>query len=188
MPLLRPCLVLMLVFTVLTGVCYPLLVSIAAHLLFPDQANGSLVTVHGYVVGSRLIGQRAVGAAWFWPRPSAVAYDASNSGGANLAPVTEPQLQAWSMRAKALRDSGIRGPLPADLVTASGSGLDPHISPESALAQVPRIAAARGVDPHRLERLVAAFTALPQLGLLGSRRVCVLELNLALARMTAGER
>ena len=188
MPLLRPCLVLMAVFTLLTGLAYPLLVTGAAQLVFPDQANGSLVVDHGQVVGSRLIGQPADGAGWFWPRPSAVAWNAAGSGGANLAPVTEPQRQAWAERAATLRTSGAQGTLPADLVTASGSGLDPHLSPEGAALQVPRIAAARGLDPERLRRLVAEQVEAPQFGLLGAARVSVLELNRALARMAAGER
>lgn len=188
MPLLRPCLVLMAVFTLLTGIAYPLLVTGAAQLVFPDQANGSLVVEHGQVVGSHLIGQPSDGPGWFWSRPSAVAYNAAGSGGANLAPVTEPQRQAWSDRAVALRASGIKGTLPSDAVTASGSGLDPHLSPESALLQVPRIAAARGLDAERLQRLVTERTESPQLGLLGAPRVSVLELNLALTRMSAGDR
>lgn len=188
MPLLRPCLVLMAVFTLLTGLAYPLLVTGAAQLAFPDQAAGSLVVEQDRVIGSRLIGQPSDGAGWFSPRPSAAAWNAAGSGGANLAPVTEPQRQAWSERAAALRSSGIQGSLPADLVTASGSGLDPHLSPEGAALQIPRIAATRGLDPDRLRRLVAERTEGPQLGLLGAPRVSVLELNRALARMAVGER
>lgn len=188
MPLLRPCLVLMAVFTVLTGLAYPLLVTGAAQLAFPDQANGSLVVEQGQVVGSRLIGQRSDGAGWFSPRPSAVAWHAAGSGGSNLAPVSEPQQKVWSERAAVLRASGVQGTLPADLLTASGSGLDPHLSPEAAVLQIPRIAATRGLDPERLQRLVSERTEPPQFGLLGARRVSVLELNRALARMAAGER
>ncbi len=188
MPLLRPCLVLMAVCTLLTGLVYPLLVTAAAQLLFPDQADGSLVVEHGQVIGSRLIGQPAEGAGWFWPRPSAVAWNAAGSGGANLVPVTAPQRQAWSERAAILRTSGVTGTLPSDLVTASGSGLDPHLSPEGAMLQVPRIAAARGLDPERLRRLVAEHSEAPQFGLLGAPRVTVLELNRAVERMSAGER
>jgi K+-transporting ATPase ATPase C chain len=186
MPILRPCLILMAVFTVLTGMLYPLLVTIAAQVAFPDQATGSLVLDRGRIVGSRLIGQAANGPGWFWPRPSAVNWNAAGSGGANLAPVTLPQRQARADRAATLRTSGIQGTLPADLVTASGSGLDPHLSPEAALIQVPRIAAAHGLDPGRLRRLVAERTEPPQFGLLGAKRVNVLELNRALVILASG--
>lgn len=188
MPLLRPCLVLMAVFTLLTGLAYPLLVTGVAQLAFPDQANGSLIVDHGQVVGSRLIGQPSNGPGWFSPRPSAVAWNAAGSGGSNLAPVVAPQRLAWSERAAALRASGVASTLPADLVTASASGLDPHLSPEGAALQIPRLAAARGLDPERLHRLVADLTEGPQLGLLGATRVSVLELNRALVRMSSGER
>ena len=188
MLLLRPCLVLMAVFTVLTGLVYPMLVTGAAQLAFPIQANGSLVLEHDQVVGSQLIGQPSAGPGWFWPRPSAVAWNAAGSGGANLAPVTAPQRQAWSERSAALRTSGINGTLPGDLVTASASGLDPHLAPESVLIQIPRVAAERGLDPERLHRLVAEMTEPPQLGIFGAPRVTVLELNRALARMVAGDR
>ena len=188
MPLLRPCLALMAFFTLLTGVLYPLLVTAAAQLACPVQANGSLVVEHGQVVGSALIGQPSDGAGWFWPRPSAVGWNAAGSGGANLAPVTDLQRQAWSEHAAALRASGIQGSLPSDLVTASGSGLDPHLSPEGARLQVARIAAARGIDPGRLQRLIAERTEPPQFGLLGAPRVSVLELNRALTTMDSGDR
>ena len=188
MLLLRPCLVLMAVFTLLTGLVYPLLVTGAAQLVFPGQANGSLVVEHDLVIGSHLIGQPSEGPGWFWPRPSAVAWNAAGSGGANLAPVTGPQRQAWSERAATLRTSGMHGTLPAELVTASGSGLDPHLSPESVLVQIPRVAAERGLDPERLRRLVVESIETPQLGIFGAPRVTVLELNRALARMVAGDR
>lgn len=188
MPLLRPCLVLMAVFTVLSGLAYPLLVTGVGQLVFPDQANGSLVVEDGQIVGSRLIAQPADGPGWFWPRPSAVAWNAIGSGGSNLAPVTGSQRQTWADRAAVLRASGMPGTLPADLVTASGSGLDPHLSPESVARQIPRIAAARGLDAERLQRLVTELTESPQFGLLGAPRVSVLELNHALMKMSAGER
>jgi len=177
----------MAVFTLLTGFAYPLLITGAAQLVFPDQANGSLVVARGHVIGSRLIAQPSDGPGWFWPRPSAVAWNAAGSGGANLAPVTAVQLQAWSERAAVLRASGVHDTLPADVLTASGSGLDPHLSPAGAALQVPRIAAARGLDSARLQRLVSEQIEPPQLGMLGAARVSVLELNRALARMAAGE-
>ena len=117
-----------------------------------------------------------------------MAWNAAGSGGANLAPVTEPQRQAWSERAAALRTSGISGTLPAELVTASASGLDPHLSPESVLVQIPRVAAERGLDPERLRRLVEDSIETPPLGIFGAPRVTVLELNRALARMVAEDR
>jgi K+-transporting ATPase ATPase C chain len=173
-------------FTLLTGVIYPLFVTLAAQGLFPFQAAGSLMVEHDRLIGSRLIGQPAAGTEWFWPRPSAVAWNAAASGGANLAPVTAPQQQAWAERAAALRASGLTGTLPGDLVTASGSGLDPHLSPAAALAQVPRIAAARGLDPEKVRQVVAEHIVGPQLGLLGPPCVTVLELNLALTRLVPG--
>ena len=188
MPILRPCLVLMLLLALLTGVLYPLGVTLVARLAFPDAAAGSLLREHGALVGSRLIGQPADGAGWFWPRPSAVAWNAANSGGGNLAPVVAPQAKAWADQAAALRAAGMTGTLPADLVTASGSGLDPHLSPAALRAQVARVAAARGLPAARLEALIAGLTEPPQLGLLGAERVNVLELNLALARLAAGDR
>lgn len=184
--IIRPCLVLMAVFTVLTGVLYPLAITAAAQVAFPSQANGSLIVDHGQVIGSQLIAQPFEGPGWFWPRASAAAYNGANSSGANLAPVVDPQRQAWSDRTALLRTSGITGTVPADLVTSSGSGLDPHLSPEAALIQVPRIATARNLDAERLRQLVIRHTEPPQLGVLGAARVNVLELNRAVATMATG--
>lgn len=184
--LLRPCVVLMVVLTLITGVLYPLVVTVVAQTAFPRQAAGSLVEEDGHVIGSTLIGQASDGPGWFWPRPSACAWNASASSGANLAPVTPPQLQAWRERATVLRSAGLTGTLPADLVTSSGSGLDPHLSPAAALAQVPRIAAARHVDPQRVQTVVERLVEGPDLGLLGAPRVSVLALNRALRTLPSG--
>jgi potassium-transporting ATPase KdpC subunit len=184
--LLRPCLVLMAVLTIITGVLYPLVVTVTAQAVFPRQAAGSLVEENGHVIGSALIGQAADGPGWFWPRPSACTWNASSSSGANLAPVTPPQIQAWRDRATVLRAGGLTGTLPADLVTSSGSGLDPHLSPAAALAQVPRIAAARQLDPQRVQDLVRGLVEGPDLGLLGSPRVAVLALNRGLLTLRSG--
>lgn len=184
--LLRPCLVLMVVLTIITGVLYPLAVTVTAQAVFPRQAAGSLVEEDGHVIGSALIGQASDGPGWFWPRPSASAWNASASSGANLAPVTLPQLQAWRDRASVLRAGGLTGTVPADLVTASGSGLDPHLSPAAALAQVPRIAAARHLDPQQVQNLVQGLVEGPDLGVLGSPRVTVLALNRGLRTLKSG--
>jgi K+-transporting ATPase ATPase C chain len=188
MPILRPCLILFAVLALLTGVVYPLVITGVAQAAFPDQANGSLLRDGDRIVGSRLIAQAGGDPGLFRPRPSAVAWNAGGSGGANLAPVVPPQRQAWAAQAAELRAEGLAGTLPADLVTASGSGLDPHLSPAALLAQVPRVAAARNLPPERLQALIAEHTQPPQLGLLGAARVNVLELNHALATMPGGGR
>ena len=184
--LLRPCLVLMVVITLITGVLYPLVVTVAAQTAFPRQAAGSLVVEDGRVLGSNLIGQPSEGPGWFWPRPSACGWNASASSGANLAPVTPPQIQAWHERVTVLRATGLTGTLPVDLVTASGSGLDPHLSPAAALAQVPRIAAHRHLDPQQVKALVEGLVQGPDLGVLGAPRVEVLALNGALRTLVSG--
>ncbi len=178
------------VLTVLTGVLYPFGITILAQAAFPEQANGSLVTVAGRVVGSALIGQANQDARYFWPRPSAAGYmegsrpgALGSSGASNLGP-TSGRLQAQvQARAAAFRtDNGLApdAALPADILLASGSGLDPHISPQAARLQVARVAAARGIDPALVSALVDAHVEGPQLGLLGAPRVNVLRLNLAL--------
>ncbi len=184
--LVRPCIVLMVVLTFITGVIYPLVITAVAQIAFPRQAAGSLVEEDGRIIGSTLIAQASDGPGWFWPRPSACGWNASASSGANLAPVTPPQLKAWQDRATVLRSAGLTGTLPADLVTSSGSGLDPHLSPAAALAQVPRIAAARRMDPQRVEALVMGLEEGPDLGLLGAPRVSVLALNRALRTLPGG--
>lgn len=178
---LRPALVAFLGLTALTGVVYPLLVTGAAHAIFPRQAAGSLIVRDGKVIGSTWIGQSFTDPGHFWGRPSATV-DGTHSGASNLAPSNPALVQAVQARLQALReaDPGARGPIPVDLVTASGSGLDPDISPAAAEFQVRRVARARHLDEAVVRGLVAGHTEGPQLGVLGEARVNVLELNLDL--------
>ncbi len=175
---------LLLVLTVIAGVVYPAVVTLVAQLVFPAKACGSIVRVHGVARGSTLIGQPFSSPRYFWPRPSATApypYNAAASAGSNLGPLNPALTNAIAQRIAALCAYETNGlPLPADLVTASGSGLDPHLSPAAALYQVPRVAAARGMQPDRLRALVMAHVEPRTLGLLGEPRVNVLGLNLAL--------
>jgi potassium-transporting ATPase KdpC subunit len=179
--------------TMLTGIVYPFAVTGLAQLLFPRQANGSLIVRHGVVVGSALIGQPFADARYFWGRLSAtmpVAYDGAASGGSNLGP-TNPALRAAARaRISALRAADPLAPLvvPVDLVTASASGLDPDVSPAAADYQVARVARARGLTVEQVRTLVAARTEGRSLGLFGEPRVNVLELNLALDALSAGTR
>lgn len=173
--------------TLLTGVLYPLLVTGLAHALFRDQANGSLVVEDGRVRGSRLIGQPFEDPRHFWGRPSATGpfpYNGGASAGSNLGPTNEALTTSARARVDALRaaDPGNLAPIPVDLVTSSGSGLDPHISPAAAEYQVRRVARARGVDEGRVRALVARHTEGRALGVLGEPHVNVLLLNLALDR------
>ncbi|WAC25476.1 potassium-transporting ATPase subunit KdpC [Ancylobacter sp. SL191] len=179
---LRPALTLLIAFTLLTGIAYPLAMTEAAQALFPSESRGSLITRDGTVVGSSLIGQGFAGATYFHPRPSAAGngYDASASSGTNLGPTSAKLAERLKTDADALRAAGLTGPIPADAVTTSGSGLDPHISPAYALAQVPRVAAARKVEPALVRDLVNAHIEGPQFGVFGDPRVNVLALNLAL--------
>jgi K+-transporting ATPase ATPase C chain len=170
----------------ITGVAYPLAVTAAAHVAFPWQTGGSLLWKDGQVVGSSLVGQAMDEDRYFWPRPSAVGYDPLPSGGSNLGPTSEQLRLVRASRAEALRQAnGLsdEASLPADLLDASGSGLDPDISPAAAVLQIDRIARAREYDSgqrQRLVELVEHMIALPQFGLLGEPRVNVLRLNLAL--------
>ena len=184
--LLRPAALLFTALAALTGVLYPALVTVVAQQLFPHQANGSLIERQGRVVGSRLIGQSWSSPGHFWGRPSATGaapYNAAASGGSNLAPTNPALVEVVEARIAALRSSNPMqvSPIPDELVTASASGLDPHISPAAAHWQVARVARARGIPEADLHRLVTAHTEERTLGILGSARVNVLELNLALA-------
>jgi len=186
---LKPALLILALMTVLTGVAYPLLVTGIAQSLFPDQANGSLIEQNGKVVGSELIGQSFHDPKHFWGRPSAtgpVPYNASASSGSNLGPLNPALEDAVKARIDALKasDPANTVPIPVDLVTASGSGLDPHISPAAARWQVPRIARIRSLSEAEVSKLIDAHTEGRQLGLLGEPRVNVLSLNLALERLT----
>jgi K+-transporting ATPase ATPase C chain len=174
-----------LVLTILTGVAYPLLVTGLAKVLFPRQAEGSLIRANGKVLGSELIGQRFTKPEYFHPRPSAAGndgYDGLSSGGSNLGPTSQKLVDRIKDDSKKFRAENptFTGPIPADLLTASGSGLDPDISPDSAEAQVGRVAAARGIGVETVRQIVAANTEGRQFGILGEPRVNVLRLNLAL--------
>ncbi len=187
---LRPALVGFIGLTVLTGLAYPALVTGLAKTLFPRQAEGSLIIQEGKVIGSELIGQSFTDPGHFWGRPSATVnaegkplpYNGGNSGGSNLAPSNPDLRKVVEERIAALRaaDPDQQGPVPVDLVTASASGLDPHISPAAAAFQIHRVAKARNLDEAKVRALVAAHTEGAQLGFLGDARVNVLKLNLAL--------
>ncbi|NVO17554.1 MAG: K(+)-transporting ATPase subunit C [Rhodoplanes sp.] len=196
---LRPALVMTVTLTVLTGLAYPLAMTGLAGVLFPSQAAGSLVVVDGNVVGSSLIGQSFTGERYFHGRLSATTaadpadatktvpapYNASNSMGSNLGPTSKALADRLGDDFAALRKENPAARVPVDLVTTSGSGLDPEISPDAALFQVPRIAQARGLPEDQVRRLVEAQVEPPQLGLIGEPRVNVLALNLALDRAGA---
>ena len=191
---LRTASVMLLAFTLLTGIVYPLAVTGIAWVMMQDQALGSLVEKGGKVIGSSLVGQSFTSERYFHPRPSATSgadpadaaktvdapYNAAASTGSNLGPITKKLLDRVQGSVDALRTEGVAGPIPVDAVTASSSGLDPDISPETALLQVPRVAKARALPEERLRRLVNGEVQGRALGLLGEPRVNVLRLNLAL--------
>jgi K+-transporting ATPase ATPase C chain len=170
--------------SILTGVFYPIVVTVLAQIIFPKQASGSLIyTAEGKPAGSALIGQPFSDPKYFWSRPSATTdfpYNTLASGGSNLGPTNKDLIGQISERIKSFRKSGIHGQLPADLVTASGSGLDPHISEDSAILQIPRIARERHVSEEKIKALVQNHLEGRQFGFLGAPRVNVLKLNLAL--------
>jgi K+-transporting ATPase ATPase C chain len=180
---LRPAFTIFAFLTIITGVIYPLLVTGIAQIAFPHQANGSLViTKDGKAVGSELIGQQFDDPKYFWGRPSVAGYNAAASSGSNYGPLNPALLDMVQARIDALKaaDPDNTLPIPVDLVTASGSGLDPHISVASALYQVDRVATARGLDEAQVQALVDKYTEGRQFGFLGEPRVNVLRLNLAL--------
>ncbi|WP_374354019.1 potassium-transporting ATPase subunit KdpC [Chitinimonas sp.] len=186
--LVRPALTLFIVLTAITGIAYPAAATVAAKVIFPHQAAGSLIRQNGQLLGSSLIGQNFSGPSYFWSRPSATGPMPNNalaSGGANLGPTNPALVDAVKGRIDALRAAHPeqKGAIPADLVTASASGLDPHISPAAAYYQVNRIAKARGLAPEVVSRLVGDHIEGPQLGLFGEPRVNVLALNLALNKL-----
>ncbi|MDX2160425.1 MAG: potassium-transporting ATPase subunit KdpC [bacterium] len=187
---LRAALAAFILMTLITGVIYPLVVTLIGQLVFPNQANGSLIVQDEQVVGSSLIGQNTDDPAYFWSRPSAVGYmqgsapgSLISSGATNYGWTNATLAQQVAERATALRTAHNLpedAPIPPDLLFASGSGLDPHISPEAAALQVERVAAARGLDAAQVETLIARYTEGPQWGIFGQPRVNVLLLNLAL--------
>jgi len=194
---LRPALVLLVLFTALTGLAYPFAVMGIAQLVFPAQANGSLVVQDGRIVGSDLIGQAFTSDRYLWPRPSATSaadptdpaktvdapYNAAASTGSNLGPTSSKLADGLTASSEAWRKAGLAQPIPGDAVTTSGSGLDPHISPAFALAQAPRIAAARNVPEGQVRQVIEAATEGRTFGIFGESRVNVLRVNQALDRL-----
>jgi K+-transporting ATPase ATPase C chain len=184
---LKPAILMFVAFTILCGGIYPAIVTGVAYAIFPKQAKGSFITDKaGKSVGSSLIGQPFADPKYFWPRPSAATdfgYNPMGSSGSNLGPTNPDYLKSVGDRVKALHDSGISGNVPADLVQASASGLDPDISPEAAKVQIPRVAKARGMSEEAVQKLVSAQTEERQLGFLGEPRVNVLLVNLALDKV-----
>jgi K+-transporting ATPase ATPase C chain len=188
--ILRPALVLFALLTILTGIVYPLVVTGIAAVAFPHQAQGSLIVRNGKPVGSQLIGQSFADPKYFWSRPSATSpqpYNGTGSTGSNLGPLNPALTDAVKMRIQALQaaDPGNKEPVPVDLVTASASGLDPHISVAAAQYQIARVARARNFDVWAVQALVAEHSQDRLAGLFGEPRVNVLELNLALDELRA---
>lgn len=184
---LRPAIIMLTLFTLLLGIAYPLAITGVAQLVLPGQAGGSLITDKGQITGSSLIGQNWTQDRYFHGRPSAAGkgYDASASAASNLAPGSKDLADRISGDAAVLRQAGVSGDIPADLVTTSASGLDPDISPEAAFAQVARVAAARGIAPDRVGQAINQAIEYPLFGLIGERRVNVLLLNRQLDAISA---
>lgn len=187
---LRPAFVLLFLFVFVTGIAYPFAMTGISQLLLPYQANGSLIVHDGRVAGSALIGQGFESSRYFHPRPSAAGkgYDASASSGSNLGPTSKALIARLAADEKTVRKAYGSGPIPADLITASGSGLDPDISPASAEFQAASVARARGLSVETVRRAIEAATSPRDLGLFGEPRVNVLRLNLALDAMPASPR
>jgi K+-transporting ATPase ATPase C chain len=185
---LRPATVLLLLFAVLTGLAYPAVITGIAQIIFPAQANGSLIVDKGTIIGSELIAQGFASPRYFHPRPSAAGkgYDASNSAATNLAPGSKDLRDAIATRVAQARADGMTGTsVPPDLVTTSASGLDPDLSPEAALSQVGRVAKTRGIDAGKVKAMVDAAVEAPVLGIIGEPHVNVLMLNRQLDRISS---
>jgi K+-transporting ATPase ATPase C chain len=183
----KPAVLLFVVFSVLTGLVYPLFITGVVQVAMPERASGSLIVVDGKVVGSELIGQMFIDPGYFHGRPSAVGYSANSSGASNLGPSSTKLMEQVSQRVAEVRSENNLPPdtsVPADLVLASGSGLDPHISPDAALIQVKRVAKARGLPEEDVTALVQSRIEPAQFGVLVQNRVNVLKLNMALDEMT----
>lgn len=194
---LRPAVVLLVLFSALTGLIYPLAVTGVAQLAFPRQANGSLIEKDGAVVGSELIGQNFKSDRYFHPRPSATTdtdpndatktidapYNAANSSGSNLGPTSQKLVDRVKASVEAWKTTAGSGPVPVDAVTTSASGLDPDVSPQTALAQAPAVAKARGLDEGKVRDLVVSAIDRPFVGWIGEPKVNILKLNLALDRL-----